>query len=95
MTPSHAWAHSFIVTNIPANHGDIAGPDAWFRRRINSEDRFREGEHGGGTHHLPSGAATVSTLWAWGALLAGALATVLKPLIGLRADHALRSRTPA
>ena len=90
----HAWAHSFIVTNIPADQGDIAGLEAWFRRRTSIEDRFREGKHGGGLHHLPSGDATVNTLWAWGALLAGALATMLQPLIGLRPDQALRGRTP-
>ncbi len=90
----HAYAHSFIVTNIPANDGDIAGLEAWFRRRTSIEDRFREGKHGGGLNHLPSGQAIINTVWAWGALLAGALATMLQPLIGQRPDQADRTRTP-
>lgn len=90
----HAYAHSFIVTNIPADDGDITGLEAWFRRRTSIEDRFREGKHGGGLNHLPSGQASTNTVWAWGALLAGALATMLQPLIGQRPDHATRTRAP-
>lgn len=90
----HAYAHSFIVTNIPADDGDIAGLEAWFRRRTSIEDRFREGKHGTGLHHLPSGQASINTIWAWGALIAGALVTMLQPLIGRRPDYAERSRTP-
>lgn len=90
----HAYAHSFIVTNIPADDGDVAGLEAWFRRRTSIEDRFREGKHGGGLHHLPSGQASINTIWAWGALLAGALNTMLQPLTGRRPDHAMRTRTP-
>jgi len=90
----HAYAYSFIVTNIPANEGDIAGLEAWFRRRTSIEDRFREGKHGTGLHHLPSGQASINTIWAWGALLAGALTTMLQPLVGRRPDHATRTRTP-
>ena len=90
----HAHAHSFIVTNIPADDRDVAGLEAWFRRRTSIEDRFREGKHGGGLHHLPSGSAMVNTIWTWGALLAGALTVMLQPLIGQRPDHAGRTRTP-
>ncbi len=89
----HAYAHSFIVTNIPADDGDVAGLEAWFRQRTSIEDRFREGKHGGGLNHLPSGQASINTVWAWGALLAGALGTMLQPLIGQRPDHAARTRT--
>jgi hypothetical protein len=50
----HAWACSFIVTNIPADDGaDIVALEAWFRRRTSIEDRFRDGKHGGGLNHLP------------------------------------------
>jgi len=49
----HAWACSFIVTNIPADDGpDIVGLEAWFRRRTSIEDRFRDGKHGSGLNHL-------------------------------------------
>ena len=37
----HAYAYSFIVTNIPADGGDVAGLEAWFCRRTSIEDRFR------------------------------------------------------
>ena len=90
----HAYAHSFIVTNIPADVGDVTGLEAWFRRRTSIEDRFREGKHGTGLHHLPSGQASINTIWAWRALLAGALTTMLQPLIGRRPDHAGRTCTP-
>lgn len=90
----HAYGYSFIVTNIPANDDDIAGLEAWFRRRTSIEDRFRDGKHGTGLHHLPSGQASINTIWAWGALLGGALTVMLQPLIGRRPDHALRTRPP-
>lgn len=50
----HVWAVSFIVTNIPADHGDYIGLEAWFRNRTAIEERFREVKHGGGLNHLPS-----------------------------------------
>src|SRR5664280_2890200 len=37
----HVWAVSFIVTNIPASHGDYVGLEAWFRNRTSIEERFR------------------------------------------------------
>ena len=62
----HAWACSFIITNIPADDvPDIVGLEAWFRRRTSIEDRFRDGKHGGGLNHLPSGDHTVNTMWTW------------------------------
>jgi len=91
----HAWAASFIVTNIPADDGaDIAGLEAWFRRRTSIEDRFREGKHGGGLNHLPSGDHTINTVWTWASLLAGALTVMLQALIGWHAHHGERTRTP-
>jgi len=91
----HAWAASFIVTNIPADNGaDIVGLEAWFRRRTSIEDRFREGKHGGGMNHLPSGDHTINTVWTWAALLAGALTVMLQALIGWHAHHGDRTRTP-
>jgi len=39
--------------------------EAWFRRRTSIEDRFRDGKHGGGLNHLPSGDHTVNTMWTW------------------------------
>jgi len=91
----HAWAASFIVTNIPADDGaDIVGLEAWFRRRTSIEDRFRDGKHGGGMNHLPSGDHTINTVWTWAALLAGAITVMLQALIGWHAHHGDRTRTP-
>jgi len=91
----HAWACSFIVTNIPADDGpDIVGLEAWFRRRTSIEDRFRDAKHGGGLNHLPSGDHTVNTVWTWAGLLAGALSVMLQALIGWHAHHGDRTRTP-
>src|SRR5664280_102009 len=74
----HVWAVSFIVTNIPANHADLIGLEAWFRNRTSIEERFREGKHGAGLNHLPSADADVNSVWAWAGLLAGALSVMLQ-----------------
>ena len=84
----HVWSVSFIVTNIPANHGDYVGLEAWFRRRTSIEDRFREGKHGAGLIHLPSASKAVNSVWMWAGLLAGALAVLLQSITGLdRGPH--------
>lgn len=94
----HVWAVSFIVTNLPTGTltGDGAGsaafPDiieveAWFRRRTDIEERFREAKIGAGMNHLPSGDAGVNTVWMWDALLAGALSVMLQSLTGLDTDR--------
>ena len=57
------WAVSFIVTNIPASHGDYVGLEAWFRNRTSIEERFREAKLGGGLHHLPSADPGPNTVW--------------------------------
>src|SRR5665811_1648334 len=79
----YVWAVSFIVTNIPANHADLIGLEAWFRNRTSIEERFREGKHGAGLNHLPSADADVNSVWAWAGLLAGALSVMLQSLTGL------------
>lgn len=85
----HVWAVSFIVTNIPANHGDYVGLEAWFRNRTSIEERFREAKHGGGLNHLPSADPGVNSVWMWAGLLAGALSVMLQSLTGLdRQTHA-------
>src|SRR5664280_2137951 len=79
----HVWAVSFIVTNIPASHGDYVGLEAWFRNRTSIEERFREAKHGGGLNHLPSADAGVNSVWMWAGLLAGALNVMLQSLTGV------------
>jgi uncharacterized protein YbdZ (MbtH family) len=103
-TATHAYAVSFIVTNIPANdHPDdttgggapVTEIEAWFRRRTDIEDRIREAKLGAGLRHLPSGQASVNQVWMWAALLAGNLSVLLQALTrideGGRA-HAARLR---
>ncbi len=79
----YVWAVSFIVTNIPADHGDLVGLEAWFRNRTAIEERFREVKHGGGLNHLPSADPAVNSVWMWAGLLAGALSVMLQSLTGL------------
>lgn len=78
----HVWAVSFIVTDIPANETDLVGLEAWFRSRVNVEERFREAKLGAGLIHLPSASHTLNTVWAWAAALAGALNVMLASLTG-------------
>ena len=75
----HVWAVSFIVSNIPANHHDLLGLEAWFRNRTSIEERFREGKHGAGLNHLPSGTQAVNTVWTWAGLLAVRCRSCSKP----------------
>ena len=73
-TATHAYAVSFIVTNIPANDrpGDTTGNaetilevEAWFRRPTDIEDRIREAKLGAALRKLPSGDQSVNTVWMW------------------------------
>nr|WP_297777279.1 IS1380 family transposase [Mycobacterium sp.] len=103
-TATHAYAVSFIVTNIPANDqpdqtkpavDSIVAIEAWFRRRTDIEDRIREAKHGAALRRLPSGNKTVNTVWMWAALLAGNLSTLLQALTGLDSNgraHGARLR---
>lgn len=103
-TATHAYAVSFIVTNIPANDrpGDTAGDaetilqvEAWFRRRTDIEDRIREAKLGAALRKLPSGDQAINTVWMWAALLAGNLSTLLQALTGIDEHgraHAARLR---
>lgn len=103
-TATHAYAVSFIVTNIPANDrpGDASGNaesivevEAWFRRRTDIEDRIREAKLGAALRKLPSGDQAVNTVWMWAALLAGNLSTLLQALTGIDEHgraHAARLR---
>jgi len=91
----HAYAVSFIVTNLPTSTAaDLAAVEAWFRRRTDIEERFREAKLGAGRNHLPSGHAGVNTVWMWAALLAGAISVMLQTLTGIR-DQRHRPDGPA
>ncbi len=99
-TATHAYAVSFIITNIPANDTvgsgeSILDVEAWFRRRTDIEDRIREAKLGAALRHLPSGHPGVNTVWMWAALIAGNLSTLLQALTGIDENgraHAARLR---
>lgn len=87
-TATHAYAVSFIVTNIAVHRRAEADKDyesvldveAWFRGRTDIEDRIREAKLGAALRHLPSGHAEVNNVWMWAALLAGNLSVLLQAL---------------
>ena len=99
-TATHAYAVSFIVTNIPtfnaADKGQtVRDVEAWFRRRADIEERIREAKLGAALRRLPSGDLAVNTVWMWAALLAGNLSVHLQALTGIDNDgraHAARLR---
>jgi len=103
-TATHAYAVSFIVTNIPANDRpgqhtgnaeSILEVEAWFRRRTDIEDRIREAKLGAALRKLPSGDPAVNTVWMWAALIAGNLSVLLQALTGIDQHgraHAARLR---
>ena len=62
----YCYAYSFIVTNLT---GDARSIEAWFRR-ADIEERIRDAKWGMALRHLPSGNATVNTVWMRAALLA-------------------------
>ncbi len=89
---THAYAVSFIVTNIPTSQASteggggfdgVADVEAWYRRRTDIEDRIREAKLGAALRHLPSGDQKVNAVWMWAALLAGNLSAILQALTGL------------
>lgn len=77
------YGYSFVLTNL-----DVATPQAaaavehWYRHRTSIENVFRDGKHGAGLRHLPSGHDQVNTAWMWGALLAVSMAGWLHQLAG-------------
>jgi hypothetical protein len=96
-TATHAYAVSFIVTNIPtydeAEKGEtVRDVEAWFRRRTDIEDRIREAKLGAALRKLPSGSASVNTVWMWAALLAGNISVLMQALTGI--DTGGRAHTP-
>ncbi len=86
----HAWATSFIVTNLPTGgegFDTAAEVEAWFRMRTDIEDRIREAKLGAGMLHLPSGYAENNSVWMWAALIAGNLSTLLQAITGIDAGE--------
>lgn len=87
-TARHAYAASFVFTNIPTHdhpeHGEtVCEVEAWFRRRTDIEGRIRDAKLGAALRHLPSGHQAVNTVWMWAPLLAGNLSILLQALPGI------------
>jgi len=62
--------------------------------RMRASKPFRQGKHRRRAEPPTLSARPASTpLWVWGAVLAGALAATLQPLIGKRPDQAARTGT--
>jgi hypothetical protein len=79
----HAWAVSFLVTNIPANDGaDIVALEHWLGGRADIENQIKDHKLGAGLRHLPSADSTVNQVWTWAAILAGWLSILLQSLTG-------------
>lgn len=94
---SHAYATSFIVTNLPVGEQvgrSVTDVEAWFRRRTDIEDRIREAKLGAGLSHLPSGRREPNAIWMWAALLAGNLSSLLQALSSLDTDGRGRAHGP-
>lgn len=65
----HAYAYSFIATNLPVyTPTQAVALEVWHRGRTSIEDRIRDAKHGAALRHLPSGDRTVNTIWMWAAL---------------------------
>lgn len=82
------YAYSFILTDLdtstPARAADI---EHWYRHRTTMENTFRDGKHGAGLAHLPSGYPEVNTAWMWAALLAVSIAGWLHQLTATSDPH--------
>jgi len=80
----HAFAYSFIATNVPVyTPTQAVALEIWHRGRTSIEDRIRDAKHGAALRHLPSADRTVNTIWMWAALLAVNLSAWLQELSGL------------
>jgi hypothetical protein len=88
----HAYAYSFIVTNLD---GDVVDIEAWFRQRAQVEERLKDSKCGLALRHLPSGYRSVNVVWMWAAFLALNLSAWTQALAGIGTDgraHAKRAR---
>ena len=78
----------------PTTTDYLTAIEAWFRRRVDIEERIREAKLGAALRRLPSADVGLNTVWMWAALLAGLISVTLQSLA--RLDTATgRARTPA
>lgn len=75
------YGYSFILTDLDCSTPELAtGVEHWYRHRTSVENVFRDGKHGAGLCHLPSGHPEINTAWMWAALLAVSIAGWLHQL---------------
>ncbi len=82
------YGYSFILTDIEVSTPERAAQvEHWYRQRTTAENVFRDGKHGAGLIHLPSGHPKVNTAWMWAALLAVSIAGWLHQLTATPGQH--------
>ena len=82
------YGYSFILTDLDASTPErAAGLERWYRRRTSLENVFRDGKHGAGLCHLPSGYPEINRAWMWAALLAVSIAGWLHQLTATSDPH--------
>lgn len=73
----HAYAYSFIVTNVDWTCVEI---ESWFRMRALVEERIKDTKLGMALRHLPSGYKSVNRTWMWAAIFATNISVWLQSL---------------
>ena len=79
----YVYGYTIIVTNLD---DDPVALEAWFRERTQVEERIKDSKLGYALRHLPSGYATVNTVWMWAVLTALNLSTLLQALAEIDDD---------
>lgn len=75
------YGYSFIATDLDISTvAKAVTVENWYRHRTTVENIFRDGKHGAGLIHLPSGHEPINRAWMWGALIAVSLAGWLHEL---------------
>lgn len=82
------YGYSFIATDLDCSTpaGAVA-VEHWYRHRTTVENVFRDGKHGAGMIHLPSGHEQISRAWMSGALIAVSIAGWLHELTSVTDRH--------
>ncbi|MEX0757640.1 MAG: IS1380 family transposase [Acidimicrobiia bacterium] len=79
----YVYGYSIIVTNLDDEPVEL---EAWFRCRTQVEERIKDSKLGFALRHLPSGYATLNTVWMWAVLTALNLSALLQALAEIDDD---------
>jgi hypothetical protein len=92
----YVYGYSFILTNLDVSTDEkIAEVEWWYRHRTDIEALNRDSKNGAALRHMPSGDATINTVWMWAALLAAAISAWLQELTGIDRGNGRGRRTIA